>query len=241
MARRPLLTVVITTVVFLLLCCAAYAQEQTPTQPVEGEDTQGSGSIYLYLDDEPVPVQRDIAGGNQMIEFALLELFKGPTEEETAAGYVTYIPAGVKLQYTTVKQDRSEFSVNLSRELLELSGDADSSAKALTQIVKTAQDVSGIENIGVTVAGEALGDPPQDAFEALGVEKGKTGTEGTDSGSSQDGGKGWVVLGIVLGALAVILAAVAVVYLLRKRKPAKDKAQSKKTAGKKPGKKKAAK
>ena len=165
-------------VALLFPCLPAYAQEEQPVQPVE-EEAPSPGGIYLYLDGEPARVPRDITGGNQMIEFALLELLKGPTDEEKAAGYATYIPEGVKLQYTTVKQDRREFSVNLSRELRQLSGDTDASTKALTQIVKTAQEVSGITSIGITVAGEGMGDQPQDAFEALGVERGEAGAGGS--------------------------------------------------------------
>jgi hypothetical protein len=239
MTRRPLFAAILAAIVFLSLSCAAYAQEQTPTQPVEEEAAPAPGNIYLYLDDELVPVPRDMTGGSQLVEFAVLELLKGPTEEEKAAGYVTFIPDGVKLQYTTVKQDRSEFSVNLSRELLELSGDTDSSAKALTQVVKTSQEVSGIANIGITVAGEGMGDQPQDAFEALGVPKSETGTENAESEAREDGGNGGLVLGIILGALA--LALIAAVYLLKRRNSAKDKAPAKKTAEKKPGKKKATK
>jgi hypothetical protein len=241
MARKPLLIAVLAAMVFFSLCCAAYAQDEAPTQPVEEEQAQEPGNIYFFLNDELVPVPRDITGGNQMVEFALLELLKGPTEEEKAAGYVTYIPEGVKLQYTTIKQDRSEFSVNLSRELMELSGDADSSAKALEQIVKTAQDISGITNIWVTVAGEAMGDTPQDAFEALGVEKKDAGTEGQDSETSEESGNGLLVLWIVLGALAgVLLVALLVIYLKRRKRPA-GSATGRKAAGSKKAKSKTSK
>jgi flagellar basal body-associated protein FliL len=234
MNRRYLVVAVLAAMVVFSSCCAAYAQEQTPTEPTEGETTQTPGGIYLYKDGELVLVTRDIAGGNQMVEFALIELFKGPTEEEKTAGYETFIPEGVKLQYTTVKQDRSEFSVNLSRELLELSGDEDASTKALTQIVKTAQEVSGVETIGITVAGEALGDQPQDAFEALSVARSETGTEGSTTEAQSESGDGNVWLWIVIGAVVIIILAVLVFYLLRRRKRSADrKPAAKSTSGKK--------
>jgi hypothetical protein len=225
-------------ILLLSLCSAAFAQEQPPIQPAEEGETPTPGYIYLYLDGELVQAQRDITGGGQMVEFALLELFNGPTEEEEAAGYVTYIPQGVKLQYTTVKQDRSEFSVNLSRELLELSGDRESSEKALTQIVRTAQDVSDITNIGITVAGEAMGDPPQDAFEALGVSRDRTGTGGQGAGGSEDGSSTGLVLGIVFGLLgAAILAFLALYFFKRNRPTTGGKTKGRPTGGKAAGKK----
>ena len=230
MNRRYLIVALLAAIVVLSSCGAAYAQEQTPTEPTEGETTQTPGGIYLYKDGELVLVTRDIAGGNQMVEFALIELLKGPTEEEKAEGYETFLPEGVKLQYTTVKQDHSEFSVNLSRELLELSGDEDASTAALTQIVKTAQEVSGIENIGITVAGEAMGDQPQDAFEALGVAKSETGTAGSASETESESEGGLLWLWIVLGAVAVAILAAAGFYLLKRNKSAKDKKPAGKAA-----------
>jgi flagellar basal body-associated protein FliL len=236
MKKRYLIIAVLVVTAILSSCGAAFAQEQTP-QPTEGEATPTPGGIYLYKDGELALVTRDITGGNQMVEFALIELFKGPSEEEKAAGYETFIPEGVKLQYTTVKQDRSEFSVNLSRELLDLAGDEDASTKALAQIVMTAQEVSGIQNIGITVAGEAMGDEPQDAFEALGVAKSETGTEGsTPEGEGEDGG-GLLWLWILLGAAGAAILGVIVFLVLKRRKSSTGKQPAARTStGKKTGK-----
>ena len=235
MARRSALAALVAAIVFLSLCFTAYAQEQPPTQPPTEGEPPAPGYVYFYLDGEPAQVQREIAGGSQVVEFAVLELLKGPTEEEKAAGYVTYIPEGVKLQYTTVKQDRSEFSVNLSRELMELSGDKDTAIKALTQITKTVQDVSGVAMIGITVAGEGMGDPPQDAYEALGVSREETGNQGQGSEPASGGGNTGLVLGIIFGVLGAAVIAFLIIYLLKKRKPA----AAQKAAGKKAAKKKA--
>ena len=181
---------------------AARAQEQQPNQePTQvppgseatqpGGETAPPGHVYFYLDGELAQVEREITGGGQMVEFAILELLKGPTEEEKAAGYVTYIPEGTKLMYTTIKQDRSEFSLNLSRELMKLAGDEESSVKAMKQIAKTVQDVSGIQSVGITVAADAMGGQPEDAYEALGVSRSEiTGTSGGEepqTGGSKTG------------------------------------------------------
>ena len=240
MTGKSLLAAVLTAVVFLTMGCIAYAQDQTPTQtPTEGEETPEPGNIYLYLDGELAPLPRDITGGNQMVEFAVLELFKGVSEEEKTAGYMTYVPADVKLQYTTVKQDRSEFSINLSRELMELSGDKDSSLKALAQIVKTVQEISGIPSVGITVAAEAMEDPPQDAYEALGVSKQEVENEIQGIEPSAGGSKTGLVLGIVFGVLGAAILALLLFFVLKKRGNAGGKAPVKKAAGKKNAKSKA--
>ncbi len=256
MPRKSFTVVVIAVTAFLALACvAAYAQEQPPVQPPvpqpgtpevapPGGETAPPGHVYFYRDGEPAQVEREITGGGQMVEFAVLELLKGPTEEEKAAGYTTYIPEGTKLQYTTIKQDRSEFSLNLSSELLQLEGDEEASAKAMTQIVKTVQDVSGIRNIGVTVAADSPGENPRDAFEALGVSRAEitgTGGEGEKAGKKGEGSNAGRVLGIVFACLAALalLAAMAIVARRRRaansKKDAKgpDKAGSRKSPGKK--------
>jgi hypothetical protein len=224
---------VLASLALILSCAPAPAQdqpsEQTPTGeqgPQEVTPPEQSkappGHVYFYLDGEPAPVERDITGGGQMIEFAVLELLKGPTDEEKAAGYVTYIPEGTKLQYTTIKQDRSEFSLNLSRELLEVSGDRDKATRALTQIVKTVQDVSRIQNVAITVAADAMGEQPQDAFEVLGVSRaeitGIGGGEEAGGGASNAG----LVVGIVLGCLGA-LALVAIALAVLKRRAGSDR------------------
>jgi len=261
MAKKTGIVVVLLLTISALLCCAAFAQEQQPPptgeeettpvtpygeeQPPVGGEQTATGSIYLYLDGEVAAVERDIMGGNQMVEFAVLELLTGPTEEETAAGYITYIPEGVKLQYTTIKQDRSEFSVNLSREFLTLSGDVEASTRALAQIVKTIREVSGIESIGVTIAGEAMGDQPQDAYEALGVSREDVARElgETEPASEGNGGSNTgLILAIVFGVLAAGVLIFLVIYYLNRRgkkqeKPDRGKkANAKPKAGKKTGK-----
>jgi hypothetical protein len=256
MTRKTGIVAVLLLIISALLCCAAFAQEQQPpptgeeeTPPITpygeeqppptGGEQVSTGYIYLYLNGELSQVERDIMGGSQMVEFAVLELLNGPSEEEAASGYITYIPEGVKLQYTTIKQDRSEFSVNLSRELLSLSGDKEASTKALAQMVKTIRDVSGIESIGITVAGEATGDQPQDAYEALGVSREDVDREISGQEPSSGGGSTGLILAIVFGVLGAGILIFLVVYYLNRRgkkleEPDKGKkANAKSKAGKK--------
>lgn len=239
MTRSPVIIAILCGLILLLSCTAVYAQEQqTPTQTEEqpltppqesGEATPGY--VYFYLDGELAPVERDVAGGGQMAEFGVLELLKGPTEEEKAAGYVTYIPEGVKLQYSSQKTDRSEYSVNLSRELLELSGDQDRASKALAQIEKTLQELTGISNIGITVAAEGTGPNPEDAYTALGVARQAAGETGEESS------KTWLIVVIVLAVLIVALLIFLALYIPRRRKaspakPASGKSKAQKRASK---------
>ena len=198
----------------LLLGGSALAQSETPQVPSDEQET-ASGQVYFYLNGELTGVSRDVAGGGQMSEFAMIELTKGPTEEEKAAGYVTFIPEGVSLQYSTVKTDRSEYSVCLSDELLALNGDSETAAKALAQIEKTLQEVTGVDNIGITVAGKELGSTPQDAYEALGVAHKASSQTASDS----SGGSGWLIaVIIILGVLMAGLLIFLLLFLPKRRK-----------------------
>ncbi|MDI6874577.1 MAG: GerMN domain-containing protein [Actinomycetota bacterium] len=201
----------------------ARAQGETPPIPeTPGEGVSQTGQVYFYLNGELAPVSRDVAGGPQAVEFTVMELLNGPKEEEKAQGYVTYIPEGVKLQYTTVKQDRSEYSVNLSRELLELARDRERALKALAQLVKTIRDASQIEKIGVTVAPEE-GVEPEDAFQALGVSPREVDAE--ISGQPLSGGsRWWLILLLALGIPALVLLVVlALIFRSRASNPKKVK------------------
>jgi hypothetical protein len=237
MGRSKATIAVLCVLIFTLCCAPALAQEEpTPTQteeqpiPQSGEEAP-PGYVYFYLDGELAPVERNVTAGRQMAEFGVLELLKGPTEEEKEAGYVTYIPQGVKLQYSSEKTDRSEYSVNLSRELLELSGDQESAAKALAQIEKTLQELTGISIIGITIAGEGMGATPPDAYEALGV------TRETAEETDEQDGVTWLIIIIVLAVLAAALLVTLILYVLRRRKaggakPAPEKKKPQKRASK---------
>ena len=194
----------------------ARAQEETPPLPeTPGEGVSQSGQVYFYQDGILTPVARDVAAGPQAAEFAVMELLNGPKEEEKAQGYVTYIPEGVKLRYTTVKQDRSEFSVNLSSELMELSGDRERAIRALAQLVKTLREATKIEEIGVFVDLEETGAQPEDAFKALGVTPREVEEE--ISGPLPSGVNWWLILLLALGIPALVLL-VVLGLLFRSRK-----------------------
>lgn len=218
--RRIAIVGVLFVLMILLLGGIAHAQEQPqpvpPDQqvPPPGGQEPASGQVYFYLNGDLAPVVRDVAGGAQMAEFGMIELLKGPTDEEKSAGYITFIPAGVKLQYSTVKQDRSEYSVCLSNELMSMSEDPDQATKALEQIQKTLQEITGIDDIGITVAGQEMASTPQDAYEALGVKE-KASRE-TQSGSS---GGTWIIITIVIiiAALIVALLIYLFIYMPRRR------------------------
>lgn len=218
MKRIAILLCLLSMLALAVRGATAYAQEETP--PVgesPGEGVPETGHVYFYLQDRLAPVPRDIAAGGQRVEFAVMELLNGPKEEEKAAGYVTYIPEGVKLQYTTVKQDRTEFSVNLSREFLELSGDREAALRALAQLVKTIREASQIQKIGVTVASEDMGATPEDAFAALGVSPKAVDEE--IAGVKSGGGRLGLILALALGIpLAAAMIFFALLWVVRRRK-----------------------
>ena len=221
--RRALLVLILSLSFALAFSVGSVrAQEELPQEgETAGEGTSQTGQVYFYLGDRLAPVPRDIAAGGQTLEFAVMELLNGPSEEERSAGYVTYIPEGVKMQYTTIKQDRSEYSVNLSRDLLALAGDRVAAVKALAQLVKTVREAGDIPVVGVTVASEETVGLPEDAFAALGitaqdVEAEISGIEpGPEPGQGSHTG---LVLLLALGIPALAIIAAAVLYAARRRK-----------------------
>ncbi len=228
--------------ILFLVCGVAYAQEQpipvqtgeqtTPDQQGTGEQA-AAGQVFFYLNGELAGVDREVAGGGQTAEFGMIELLKGPNEEEKAAGYITYIPEGTKLQYSTIKMDNSEYDVNLSGELLQLSGDKAQAAKALAQIEKTLQGLTSIQSIGITIAAQEAGSEPQDAYVALGITK----KSGGDADSSGGGSNTWVIIGILLGVLAIALVALLVFFITKKREGGESTSVTKNAPKKNPAKK----
>lgn len=211
--------------ILLLMCGTAIAQEEPPPlPPVSGEQPEAPAiNVYFYLNNELTPVEREVPGGGQMVEFTVIELLEGPSEEEAAAGYVTFIPEGVKLQYSTVTNDRTEYTICLSRELLVLKDDPEGAAKALAQIETTAKEASGAERIGITIAAEGTGDQPEDAYTALGVSQ----DQGQDQESEDSGiNVGVLILVIVLGIALGVALLLLYRYFSSKRKETKEPAKS---------------
>ena len=211
--------------ILLLMCGIVVAQEETPPLPPVSEEQPETPAInlYFYLNNELTPVEREVPGGGQMVEFTVIELLEGPSEEEAAAGYVTLIPEGVKLQYSTVTNDRTEYTVCLSRELMVLRDDQESAAKALAQIEITAKEASGAQKVGITIAAEGTGDLPEDAYTALGVSQDQgQDQESDDSGTNVGVLITVIVLGIALGVILVFLFR----YFSQKRREAKAPSKS---------------
>lgn len=182
-------------------------------QPITGE--QKNMKVFFYRGDELVGVEREIPAGGQMVEFTILELLKGPTDDERASGLSTEIPEGVKMYYTSRSNDGKEFGVNLSRELLSLQGDQKRAQRALAQLERTIREASGAEKVEITVASDAAGSPPEDAYQALGV------------GAAREKGKS--PLALVIALLAVVAAVLIITYLIylpRRRKAAAGRASA---------------
>lgn len=199
--RCKVLGVFLIPLLLMLHPLGALAQTQSA-----GGEQQGM-KVFFYRGDELVAVEREIPAGGQMVEFTILELLKGPTEEEKARGLTTDIPDGVKMYYTSRSNDGKEFGVNLSRELLSLKGDPKKAERALTQLERTIREASGAEKVEITVAPEAAGSPPEDAYSAL------------EMGTARKGSKSPVALVIaLLAVVAAVLVITYFIYLPRRRR-----------------------
>lgn len=199
--------------VLALLALATACPAAAQTKPTTGE--QQGMKVFFYKGDELVAVEREIPAGGQMVEFTILELLKGPTEEERAGGLTTDIPEGVKMYYTSRSNDGKEFGVNLSRELLALQGNPKKAERALAQLERTIREASGAEKVEITVASDAAGSPPEDAYQVLGV------------GSAKKGGRSPAALVIaLLAVVAAVLAITYLVYLPRRRRAAAARANT---------------
>lgn len=166
-----------------------------PTEP----QRQASQQVFFYKDGKLVPVDRDVTGGAQVAGFTISELLKGPTDEEKAAGYSTQLPDGVKMLYYTESNDGKTFGTELSAELEALQGDSARAREALDQVVKTAQAVSGAENVNITIGGE-------DAWQVLGI---------SHSASSAGSNLWWIILVAVLGTMTLLGTSLMLIAMRR--------------------------
>ena len=162
MARtgRYFAIVLISALLALLGLGAALAQETPPDgqvppggtgteQPTQTQQTPIM--VYFFKDGELVGVAREIPGGGQMVEFTVNDLLKGPSEEEKAEGYTSYLPEGLKLLYSTKSMTGNAFSVNLSSELMSLKDTPEQAKMAMQQLVQTLKEAARTEEIKVTV------------------------------------------------------------------------------------------
>lgn len=219
-----------------------YAQTTTPPANPDSED--GSGMIdtslektelFFVKDGKVTAVGRDTTGGAQHIEFTLIDLLDGPTEEESKEGYYTEIPDGVRLMHTTISNDRKSFSVELSDELLEIES-KDKAKIAIEQIEKTIQKVSKADSVKITVGGE-------DIYAAMGLENGKDKDHSDDKDSHDDDHYHEVsessnVLALIIIILIFLIAIAAIIKSISflGLKKEKDEEESDKQSSKKKGK-----
>ena len=179
-------------------------QSVSPDESQQPLEQQGQ-KLFFYKDGQLAPIERQVTGGAQMVGFAMQELMKGPSDQEKAEGYSTEIPEGVRMLYYTESNDGKTFGLDLSEEISPLSNDPARAEKALDQIIRTAQDITGAENINMTTGGT-------DIWEALGVSK--VQAEQSEKSSSNR----TIILGIVLGVVVIsALAAFLLLYWRRRR------------------------
>ncbi len=192
---------------------SAFAQQQVPPteqQPPPPQQQPIPLKAYFYLQGELVGVDAEVPGGGQMVEFVMNKLLEGPTEEQRARGYVTYIPEGVKLLYSTKSTVSSEYSVTLSSEMLNLKYDQEKAKLAMEQIYRTLKEASQAQVVMIFVdTGEGQDYRPQDAYELLGI------AENKPKASSH----AVLIISIVIAAvLALTLVSLAVFIPMRRRK-----------------------
>ncbi len=210
----------------LLLSLAGHAlAQEAPTgeQPAGTTTTEDAGAtttqqteatplmIFFFKDGELVGVTREIPGGGQMVEFTVTDLLKGPTEEEKAQGYTSFLPEGVKMLYSTKSMTGNTYSVNLSGELMSLKETPEQAKMAMEQLVRTIKEAAQTEDINITVDIDEAS-RASDAFTALGINPKDLGLTGSSEEESEKSWL-WLYILIVLAAILVILAILVPLYL----------------------------
>jgi hypothetical protein len=184
--------------------------------PIPQQTEMSSVLLYFFLNGELAGTPRsNIPGGGQMVEFTINDLLAGPSEEEKAQGYVTYIPEGVKLMYSTKSMVGNSYSVNLSKEMMQLAGDREAATKALQQVARTLREVAHTDDIGITISVDDS-NQPEDAFQALGVDPKEAGVAGGDR-KSASGPALWMIILIIVGAVALVQAVLVPLFLKARR------------------------
>lgn len=193
--------------------------DQQPTDQTttpQTEQTQATPlQIYFFQNEELVGVTRDVPGGGQMVEFTVSELFKGPSEDEAAQGFTTFIPAGLKLLYSTKSMTGNDYSVNLSSELMTLKDTPEQAKMALQQIVSTLKEAAKTDSIKLTVD-EDESNRGVDALAALGLSAKDLGI----TTSKEAAGKSsylWLYILIILAVTLIILATLIPLFLSNRK------------------------
>lgn len=115
-------------------------EEQTPEEHKEVQKKSAKTYVYfLSLDKERgsvfKKVERTLPQGQNELEYAILELLKGPNYSERAKGTYNEIPKGTKL--LSIKQNGNTVIINLSSEF-QYGGGTDSIYSRMRQLIKTA-------------------------------------------------------------------------------------------------------
>lgn len=122
--------------------------------PSSGSDAAGAERIYLVEPGEDRllrSVPRDASTPEDLIEI----LLRGPNEAELDAEYSSAIPSTLELLGA---HPQSPFLyLDVSEQLTELSGQG--LVQALAQIVYTASELEGIDQVQITVRGEQISWP----------------------------------------------------------------------------------
>ncbi len=115
-----------------------------------GDEAAGSNRIFLLAGDQQArlrSVRRDVASDPELILASLLE---GPNAAERDEGLVSNLPDDLVLQYARLRGRTLTVSVNDVFD--ELTPDA--LRTAVAQMVATANEVDGVENLKLQIDGE---------------------------------------------------------------------------------------
>jgi len=99
------------------------------------------------------PVERVILKTESTGSASLLELFKGPTEEEKKAGFFTSINGGVRLQSLMIGMESGTARADFNEKLEEGIGGSCKVSAIRAQITQTLKQFSTIKNVIISING----------------------------------------------------------------------------------------
>jgi len=118
----------------------------TQRSGASGSEAGGAGRIYLVEPGEG-DLLRSVAREAPSSEELLKTLMLGPNRDELEAEYATAIPSS--LQVLSVTEQAPILTVDVTPELTELTGPG--LVQALAQIVYTASEIEGVDQVQITV------------------------------------------------------------------------------------------
>ena len=138
--------------------------------PVSRPPTPTAELIQIYFvntSNQVVPVTRPDPGDG--LSAAITAVLAGPTNQESAAGTSTAIPAGTTLD--AVRRSGSTAILDFSDSLASVSGREQ--LLAFAQIVMTADSLTDVDRVQISIAGQAVNAPEPNGTLAQGpVSKG---------------------------------------------------------------------